>query len=201
MFSEAIIAAAQIVPASRVTARAVGVNPTRAGFLEVLRDMGAGLAMEPAGDRGGEPVADLHAWPEPLRACRLGGEVVTQAIDEVPIACALGARAAGVTTVSDAGELRVKESDRIAGTVRLLRAFGVACEERPDGLTVEGTEAPLQGAEVDSDGDHRIAMAAAVLALVARAPTTIRDVDCIATSFPKFVATLRALGGRVDVRA
>jgi 3-phosphoshikimate 1-carboxyvinyltransferase len=196
-----LLVAAQLVPKSRVTVRAVGVNPTRSGVLEIARDMGAGLVVEPSGERGGEPLATLHAWPEPLHAAKLGGEVVARAIDELPILCALAARAAGVTTLSDAEELRVKETDRIAAIARVLRAFGVECEERPDGLVIHGKEGPLDAADVTSEGDHRIAMTAAVLALAARAPSVVRDVDCIGTSFPKFVATLRALGARVDVEA
>jgi 3-phosphoshikimate 1-carboxyvinyltransferase len=194
-----LLVAAQLVAGSRVDVRAVGVNPTRTGILEIARDMGAGIAVEPAGDRAGEPLATLHSWWAPLRAARLGGEVVARAIDEVPIVCALAARAAGTTTLTDAEELRVKESDRLAVMATVLRAFGVACEERRDGLVIDGKEGPLDGAEVESRGDHRIAMTAAVLALLARTPSVVHDVDCIATSFPKFVATLRGLGARIDV--
>ena len=92
----------------------------------------------------------------------------------------------------------MKESDRIATMATVLRAFGVTCEELPDGLVIQGREGPLTAAEVESRGDHRIAMTAAVLALVAGGPTTIRDCDCIATSFPRFIGTLRALGARID---
>lgn len=197
-----VLVAAQIVEGSRVTARGVGVNPTRTGILEIARDMGAGLAIEPQGERSGEPVAELHAWSEPLRAIAIGGETVPRAIDEIPIACALAARARGTTRIRDAEELRHKESDRVATMAGVLRAFGVTCEERPDGLDVEGrAEGALEAADIDSRGDHRIAMTAAVLALVARAPARIRDAACIATSYPKFVATLRALGARVDVES
>jgi 3-phosphoshikimate 1-carboxyvinyltransferase len=194
-----LLVAAQIVDRSRVTARGVGVNPTRTGLLEIARDMGAGLAIEPQGERGGEPVAELHAWSAPLRAVPIGGETVPRAIDEIPIACALASRASGTTRIRDADELRHKESDRIATMARVLRAFGVSCEEQPDGLDVDGRESPLEPADVDSRGDHRIAMTAAVLALVARAPSRVRDAACIVTSYPKFVATLRALGARIEV--
>ena len=129
----------------------------------------------------------------------VGGELVPRAIDEIPIACALAARAHGTTTIRDAEELRVKESDRIATMAHVLRAFGVQCEELPDGLVIEGREGPLEPAVVDSRGDHRIAMTAAVLGLHGREPTRITDCDCIATSFPRFVGTLRALGARIDV--
>jgi 3-phosphoshikimate 1-carboxyvinyltransferase len=194
-----IMVAAQIVDSSRVTARGVGVNPTRTGLLEIARDMGAGLTIEPQGERSGEPVAELHAWSAPLRSVAIGGETVPRAIDEIPIACALAARARGKTRISDADELRHKESDRIATMASVLRAFGISCEERPDGLDIEGRAEALDPADVDSRGDHRIAMTAAVLALVGRAPSRVRDVGCIATSYPKFVATLRALGATIDV--
>jgi 3-phosphoshikimate 1-carboxyvinyltransferase len=194
-----LLVAAQIVPGSRVTTRGVGVNPTRTGLLEVLRDMGAGIVSEPHGDRAGEPIANLSSFGEPLRAVRIGGEIVPRAIDEIPIVCALAARARGTTTISDAEELRVKESDRLAAMAGVLRAFGVACEERPDGLAVEGREGPLEPATVESKDDHRIAMTAAVMALAAGGPSRIRNVDCVSTSFPRFVGTLRALGAEIDV--
>jgi 3-phosphoshikimate 1-carboxyvinyltransferase len=194
-----LLVAAQIVGGSRVTVRDVGTNPTRTGLLEIARDMGAGLAVEHAGDRAGEPVATIHAWSEPLRATAIGGELVPRGIDEIPIACALAARAVGTTRIADAEELRVKESDRIATMASVLRAFGVTCEERPDGLVIEGRGGPLEAVDVTSGGDHRIAMTAAVLALVAKAPCRVRDADCIATSFPRFVGTLRALGAHLEV--
>jgi 3-phosphoshikimate 1-carboxyvinyltransferase len=195
-----LLVAAQLVPRSRVTARGVGVNPTRAGLLEVLRDMGAGIAIEPQGDRAGEPFANLTAWCQPLRAGKIGGETVARAIDEIPIACALAARAVGTTTIADAEELRVKESDRLAAMAGVLRAFGVGCEEHPDGLVIEGRPTgTFEAALVESKGDHRIAMTASVLALAGRGPSRIRDVDCVATSFPRFVGTLRALGAEVEV--
>jgi 3-phosphoshikimate 1-carboxyvinyltransferase len=199
--SAAFLAAAAImVPNSRVTVRRVGTNPTRTGLYEVLRDMGASLVIEPHGEELGEPVGDLHAWGSNLSGGRLGGELVARAIDEVPILCALAARAKGVTTIEDASELRVKESDRIATMARVLRAFGVDYEERPDGLVIDGVpDKPLRAADVSSEGDHRIAMASAVLGLCADGPSRVRDADNIGTSFPRFVGTLRALGARIDV--
>jgi 3-phosphoshikimate 1-carboxyvinyltransferase len=195
-----LMAAAQLVPGSRVTARRAGVNPTRTGLLDALRDMGGRFAVEPKGEALGEPIGDIHAAAADLSAGRAGGEIAARAMDELPVLMALGARAQGVTEVRDAGELRIKESDRIEAMARALRAFGVACEERPDGLAVEGRPGrPLDAADVESFGDHRIAMAAAVLGLVAAGPTRIRGAACIATSFPRFVGTLRALGARIDV--
>lgn len=194
-----LVVAAQLVEGSRVTVRGVGVNPTRTGLLEIARHMGAGLEIVPQGDQTGEPIAEVTAWHAPLTATLIGGELVPRAIDEIPIACALACRAAGKTTIRDAEELRVKESDRIATMAGVLRAFGVTCEELPDGLVVEGKEGPLEPARIESRGDHRIAMTGAVLGLLGREPSRIEDCDCIATSFPRFVGTLRALGARIDV--
>lgn len=191
--------AANLVPGSNVTVRAVCSNPTRTGLFEIARDMGAGIEVRPLGDRGGEPVADVLAWHEPLRGANVGGELVPRSIDEIPVLCALAARASGTTRIRDAEELRVKESDRIATMAEVLRAFGVVCEELPDGLEIQGTDAPLRACRVDSRGDHRIAMTAAILGLLADGPSTIDDVACIATSFPRFIGTLRALGATLDV--
>ena len=195
-----LVVAAQIVAGSRVDVRRVGLNPTRTGLLDVLRDMGGAIEAEAKGDELGEPIGDLRAAAASLTAVRTGGEVVTRAIDEVPILCALAARARGRTEILDAAELRVKESDRIATMASVLTAFGVPCEERPDGLAVEGVpDRPLRAATVASRGDHRVAMTAAVLGLVADGPTRVTDVGCIATSFPRFAGTMRALGARVEV--
>ena len=194
-----LLAAGTIVEGSQVTVRFVGTNPTRTGILDMLRDMGAGAHVEPLGERAGEPIANLAVSHGPLVGRLFGGEMVARAIDEVPILCALAARAKGTTTICDARELRVKESDRLATMAKVLRAFGVSCEEREDGLVIEGREGPLTACRVDCEHDHRIAMSAAVLALLADGPSVIDGAEVIATSFPKFVATLRALGQRVDV--
>jgi 3-phosphoshikimate 1-carboxyvinyltransferase len=194
-----LIAAAQVVPGSRVTARDVGVNPTRAGLLEIARDMGAGLAVEPQGDRNGEPVAVLHAWAGAIRGARVGGETIARAASEVPVLCALGARAHGATRIMDVSDLRTPGADRIGAMERVLRAFGVACHARPDGIDIEGQEAPLATADVDAGGDPEIAMTAAILGLVAAGPARVRGAECIAPAYPKFVATLRGLGARIEL--
>lgn len=194
-----LLVAAQTVEGSRVTVRRVGTNPTRTGILEIAQHMGAGLEVVPQGEEVGEPIAEITAWHLPLHGVLVGGELIPRAIDEIPILCALAARAHGTTTIRDAEELRVKESDRIATMAGVLRAFGVTCEELPDGLVIEGRQDAFEPARIDSRGDHRIAMTAAILGLHARAPSTIDDCDCIGTSFPRFVGTLRALGARVDV--
>ena len=194
-----LLVAGTIVPRSAVTVRYVGTNPTRTGILDMLRDMGAPALSEPLGDRAGEPIANLAATSSSLVGRLFGGETVARAIDEVPILCALAARASGTTTIRDARELRVKESDRLATMANVLRAFGVACDELDDGLVIEGTDRSLRACQVDCAGDHRIAMTAAVLGLLANGPSAIDGAEVIGTSFPKFVATLRALGQRVDV--
>lgn len=195
-----LLAAGVLVPSSRVGVRGVSLNPTRSGFIDLLRLMGASLTTEHKSEALGEPIGDAFARSDALRGFAMGGELVTRAIDEVPILAVCAARAKGETRIGDAAELRVKESDRIATTVRMLRAFGVRAEEEPAGLVVEGDPSkPVKAATIDSAGDHRIAMSAAVLALLGDGPSRICDVDCIRTSFPRFVGTLKALGARVDV--
>ncbi len=197
-----LLVAAALVDDSQVTVRDTGMNPTRAGILELLRLFGGNVGTTPRGETLGEPWGEITAAGGALHGTPVGGEVAVRAIDEIPIACALAARAQGTSAFSDVAELRVKESDRIALMVGLLRRFGVEAEEREDGLLVEGRpQGRLSAAHVDSGGDHRIAMTAAVLGLVADGETVIDNVDCIATSFPRFAGTLRALGARVEVRS
>lgn len=197
-----LLVAAALVGDSQVTVRDTGLNPTRAGIVELLRLFGAGVGITPKGETLGEPYGEITTGGGALRGTTVGGEVALRAIDEIPIACALAARARGTTAFSDVAELRVKESDRIGLMVALLRRFGLEAEERDDGLVVEGRpEGRLRAAQVDSGGDHRIAMTAAVLGLVADGETVVDDVDCIATSFPRFAGTLRALGASVEVRS
>ncbi|MBM4362459.1 MAG: 3-phosphoshikimate 1-carboxyvinyltransferase [Deltaproteobacteria bacterium] len=196
-----LLVAGAVVPGSAVTARGTGLNPSRAGILEILRSAGAALQIEPQGDVLGEPFGQVTVRGGALRAADVGGEVATRSIDEIPIACALAARSGGRTVFSDVGELRVKESDRIARVVEALRAFGLDAVEREEGLEVEGQpEGALRAARVASDGDHRIAMTACVLGLLGDGDTVVEDADCIATSFPRFVGTLRALGAELEVQ-
>jgi 3-phosphoshikimate 1-carboxyvinyltransferase len=195
-----ILCAGAIVDGSTVTTRRTGLNPTRAGIVDVIRAFGGVIAVEPQGDMLGEPFGAATAQAAPLTATAVGGELATRSIDEIPIACVLAARARGTSVFSDVGELRVKESDRIARMVALLRDFGVNAEESEEGFSVEGrAEGRLRAARVTSHGDHRIAMTACVLGLVADGETVVEDADCIATSFPRFVGTLRALGADIEV--
>lgn len=197
-----VLAAAAIVPGSDVRVRGVGTNPTRIGFLEALRWMGARLHLLPGGDAaGGEPIADLAlrtpADGPRLRGTTTAGEHLVRMLDEVPALVAVGAASGGRTEVRDAAELRHKESDRLSALAGMLAGFGVECTDLGDGLRVEGRPGGLRAARVDPAGDHRIAMAAAVLGLVADGETIVAPSDCVATSFPGFAEALRGLGADV----
>ncbi len=172
--------------------RGVGVNPTRTGLLDVLRDMGARIELRNLGHRGSEPVADIWVERSELHGTNVGAEAVALSIDELPVLFIAGACAHGRTTVTGAQELRHKESDRIAVMAKGLGAVGIAVEERADGLTIDG--GAMGGGIVDSCGDHRIAMAFAVASLRADAPVEIRSTAEIATSFPGFVSTAADAG-------
>ena len=179
--------AAAITPGSDVVIRQVGVNPTRTGFIDALLLMGADLTLENAYDLDGEPVADLRVRYRPLQAATLDGELVVRAIDEITILAVAAAHADGTTHIRDAADLRGKESDRLTTIAETLRACGVALGEHPDGLDITGGGARPPGRVLRAYDDHRIAMAIAALA----APTGLHpvdDVECIAISFPDFVA-------------
>lgn len=195
-----LVAAALVAGAREVRIPGVCTNPTRTGFLDAIAAMGGDVVLEDARQAGPEPVATLVVrGPAPaLRGTEIGGDLAVRSIDELPILAVLAARAHGTTVVRDAEELRVKESDRIATTCALLRAFGVSCEARPDGFVVEGRpDRPLEPARVHAQGDHRIAMSAAVAGLVASGPTHIDDADNVATSYPGFAAALSQLGATI----
>ena len=181
-----------------VTVRGVGVNGTRTGALDVLEAMGARVRVATR-EVEGEPIADLTVTAGRLRGTEVGGTVVPRAIDEMPILAVAAACAEGPTLVRDAAELRVKESDRIRALVTELAKMGVAIEERPDGFRLAGRApgagAPFRAARVSSWGDHRLAMALVVAGLLGDGPTVVEDIDCIATSYPDFVPTCRALAG------
>lgn len=195
-----LVAAALVGGAGLVRLPDVCTNPTRTGFLDAIAAMGGRVGIEAPRAAGPEPIAELVVrGPAPeLAATEIAGELAVRSIDELPILAVLAARAHGTTIVRDAGELRVKESDRIATTCAMLRAFGVTCEERPDGFAVEGRGGrPLDPGRVHAGGDHRIAMAAAVAGLAASGPTLVEDADNVATSYPGFAAALTALGAQI----
>jgi 3-phosphoshikimate 1-carboxyvinyltransferase len=172
--------------------RRVGVNPTRTALLEILRLMGGDIRLHPVAGRGGEPVADIEIRPGVLRGIVVPPTLVPVALDELPCLFAAAAVAEGETVVRGAGELRVKESDRLAAMSQGLAALGVETEPLPDGLRVRG--GAVAGGTVDAQGDHRIAMSFAVLGARARFPVRIRDVQNVATSFPGFVALAQGAG-------
>ncbi len=188
------LVAGAVVPGSRVVVRGVGVNPTRAGALEVLAAMGARLRLLDERQIGGEPVADVEVESSSLRGVSVGGSMVPRLIDEVPALAVAAACAEGVTEIRDAAELRVKESDRISAVAAQLRRLGVRVEELPDGLRIHGG-GRLRGAEVEAGGDHRLAMALAVAGLVAEGETVVRGASCAAVSFPGFAAVLSLFQG------
>ena len=189
-----------IAPRGRVRVPGVGVNPTRDGVLRILERMGASVSLENRRDSGGEPVADLVASASRLRGIEIGGDLVALGIDEIPVLLLAAARAEGVTVVSGAAELRVKESDRLAAMEEGLRRLGVPVEARPDGLVVHGRREPFRAARVASHGDHRIAMTFALAALAADGPLEIEDCANVATSFPGFTSEVRAAGVEVEER-
>lgn len=186
------IVAATLVPGSDVVIEAVGMNPRRTGLIEALRLMGARIDVGQAGAQGGEPVADLRVRHASLQGIEVPPALVPDMIDEFPALFAAAACAHGITRVTDAAELRVKESDRIAAMAAGLRALGIVVEESPDGACIHGG-APGAGA-IDSLGDHRIAMSFAVLAQRAPGEVRIDDVENVATSFPGFVDLARGAG-------
>ena len=187
------IVAAAITPDSDLFLPAVGINPTRAGVVDALRAMCADITLEHERDVSGEPVADIRVRYAPLRGFEASGDLVVRALDEWPVIAVAAAVAEGPTVIRDAEELRVKESDRIASTAAMLRALGAEVEERADGLRIAG-RASLRGGVVDSRGDHRIAMAAAVAAGVAEGETELRGADSVAISYPEFWRDRERLG-------
>lgn len=186
------IVGALIVPGSELTLTGVGVNPTRVGILDVAREMGANIQLQAEREVSGEAVADVHVRTSGLIGADIGGDIIPRLIDELPIVAVAATQASGTTTIRDAAELRVKETDRIAATVKELAKMGARIEERPDGMVIEGS-ARLRGALCDSHGDHRIAMALAIAGLAAEGETTIRGAECIDVSFPGFAGLLEGL--------
>ncbi len=186
------LVAAAVVPGSEIVLRNVGVNPTRTGIIDALISMGADITLENRREQAGEPVADLRVRHRPLRATTISGALIPRLIDEVPVLAVAAACAEGTTTVRDAAELRVKESDRIATMAAELRKLGAGVRETPDGMEITGA-GRLRGALCESHGDHRIAMSIAVAGLAAAGRTTVRDTEWIATSFPGFDEMLRCL--------
>lgn len=191
-----LIVAGLIVPGSEIVITGVEINPTRTGLIDALRDMGADIGVENETEQAGEPVADLRVRSSRLQGGQVCGPLVVRMIDEFSVFGVAAAFAQGQTQVTEAAELRLKESDRITTLVQELSALGVEAAEQPDGFTIAGGQGPL-GGTAQAHGDHRLAMALAVAGLAGRGPVTVEGAEIIDESFPGFVATLRGLGARI----
>ena len=192
-----LIAAAALLPNSRLDIEGVGINPTRTMFLTQLQSLGLAIEIDETRNECNEPVGDVHVTPgagldSKGNSIKLRGDLIPQLIDELPLLAVVGTQLKGELEIRDAGELRSKESDRISATVKNLRAMGAEVEEFDDGLAVAGPTL-LRGARVESYGDHRIAMAFTVAALIAKGDSEIAGAECVAVSFPEFFRVLESI--------
>jgi 3-phosphoshikimate 1-carboxyvinyltransferase len=191
-----LLVAAALVPGSDVTIHDLGVNPRRTGLLDVLERMGARVSVFDRRRAGGEAVASVQVQPGELVATEIRADEVPGLVDELPLVALLASHARGETRVSGAGELRVKETDRIEAVTDGLRTLGARIHSRPDGWTVTGVPTRLRGGRVDARGDHRIAMLAAVAGLSSREGVAIEGADTAAISFPGFYELLDSVTRR-----
>ena len=190
------LVAALLVPHSDILIENVGLNDTRTGIFDLLRQMGGDFEFVNERVTGGEPAGDVRVRGSELNAAEASGTLVVRAIDEFPVWAVATSQANGLSMVREAAELRVKEVDRISMLAAELRRMGVQMAELPDGFTVTGPTR-LQGAAVDSHDDHRLGMSLAVAGLIANSPTLIHDAGCVADSFPGFVETMQSLGAQM----
>ncbi len=189
------LVAALLVPGTSISIENIGLNPTRTGIFDVLKSMGGALQIENERNIGGEKVGNIKIHSSNLQGIKIEGDMIPRLIDEIPILGVAASFASGKTEISDAQELRVKESDRIKVLTQLLTAMGVKVTEKKDGLKIEGLSGkPFHSTQVESGGDHRMAMSMAIAALVAEAAIEICDIDCVNTSFPQFWNCLQQLG-------
>ena len=194
-----LIVAALITPGSDITLRDVGLNPTRTGILDALREMGANLEVNPRGERHGEPVGDVTArYSDSLHGIEISGTLVVRMIDEFPIFAVAAAHAQGQTTVRNAAELRHKETDRIQTLAEELTKLGIKIQEHEDGFTIHGGQT-YHGGTVSARGDHRLGMSLAVLGLGADDSISIEGSEIINESFPNFADTLEMLGAKTSL--
>ncbi len=187
------IAAGLLVPGSEILLKHVGINPTRDGILSVCRDMGADITLLNKNTDSGEPTADILVKSSTLHGTEIGGSIIPTLIDELPVIAAMACFAEGETVIRDAGELKVKESNRIEVMVRNLSAMGADVTETEDGMIIRGGRT-LHGAVIDSKLDHRIAMTFAVAGLCAEGETEIKGAECVNISYPGFYQDLERLG-------
>ena len=190
-----LVGAALLAEGGELRISGVGINPTRIGFLAVLERMGAAPRIDAPGEEFGEPVGDLLVAPASLRATTVGAGEIPGLIDEIPLLAVLASRAAGTTVFKDVGELRVKESDRLGLMAANLRAVGALAEVQGDDLHVSGSDRSPAG-RIRTEGDHRLAMAFAVLGTVPGARIAIDDMRCADVSFPHFRETLASIRAR-----
>lgn len=179
------LAAAAIVPGSKLTLNQVGLNPTRTGILEVLQKMGASVIRSNEEVIQGEKLGDITVTHQSLNATEISGNLIPKLIDEIPLVALLATQAEGSTVIKDAQELRVKETDRISAVVEILQALGANIEERDDGMVIHG-KTPLTGSHIKSYSDHRMAMMGVVASFIASGETVIDDISSIAISYPDF---------------
>jgi 3-phosphoshikimate 1-carboxyvinyltransferase len=186
------LVAAAIHPNARIVIRGCGINPTRTGIIDILLAMGARLKIDNERLEAGEPLADIVVESSDLKGIEVGDDIIPRLIDEIPVLAIAGCVARGKTVIRDAGELRVKESDRIATVAGELSRLGAKIEPLPDGMVIYGGR-PLSGTEVDSHFDHRLAMSLAVAGLIAKGETTIEHAQVAQVSYPAFWQTLLSL--------
>jgi 3-phosphoshikimate 1-carboxyvinyltransferase len=186
------LVAAAIHPNARIVIRDCGINPTRTGIIDILLAMGARLKIDHERLEAGEPLADIVVESSELRGIEVGGDIIPRLIDEIPVLAVAGCVAKGKTVIKDAGELRVKESDRIATVANELSRLGAKIEPLPDGMVIHGGTL-LSGTEVDSHFDHRLAMSLAIAGLIARKETIIKHAQVAEVSYPAFWQTLRQI--------
>ena len=191
-----LIAAAVLVPGSKVTLRNIGINPTRTGMLDVLSSMGADISVSYNGESGGEPTGDILVKHSNLKSTTVQGETVIRMIDEFPIFTVIATQSEGTTTVKDAAELRIKESDRISSLLEELRKMGIKFTEYTDGYTIVGPQI-LNPAQLESHGDHRMAMSLAIAGMIAQGCTEITHSEVVDESFPEYTKTFSQLGATI----
>jgi 3-phosphoshikimate 1-carboxyvinyltransferase len=191
------IVLASILPGGKLTLQKNGINPTRTGIIDAMKSMNADIVLRNIND-GGEPSADLLIEHRQLNGIEIGGNMIPRLIDELPVIAVAATQAQGRTTVRDATELRVKETDRISAIVTELKKMGARIQEQEDGFVVEGPN-DLNGAVCESYNDHRIAMALAVAGVTARGETVIRNAECINVSFPGFIPLIKEVCGEDTV--
>ena len=186
------LAAGLMIPNSEILIKNVGINPTRDGILRVAKEMGGDITILNEKTSGGEPTCDLLVRSSSLKGVTIGGKIIPTLIDEIPMIAVMACFAEGITTIKDAQELNVKESNRIDTVVTNLKAMGAHIEATDDGMIIEGGY-PLHGAVIDSHLDHRIAMSFAIGALGADGETRIEGAECVKISYPEFYQTLEKL--------